>query len=428
MSSTTTLVHLVRAPRSAIVHVSVRGELTLCHRMVADTWSSELIEPAGAQDTTTCAACCAGMDLMLMRVRQLEQLPVEPEPAAELPVDRTPLTLLVVPCSGKKLDRPAPARELYRGTLTTMGLAAADVIVGSDEWVTGHAGCRAMILSALHGLVEPEQVLAPYDVRMGDPDSITAGALALQLAATGATRVVALTPSAYTAALRAACELAGVELVAAFEGLRGIGDQRGLLAALRRSGGYGAEHGRLLQLETRRMVQLHADALAEDRARTAAAAPAISTDEQLRDRMLAGGASPERAQMVVDARNQLQRELTAAAPAIARALEDAPELAHLMDDSLLALCGAHGPRNGYLHVTPTPADVTCPDCQAMLPGWMRQQHSEALAENVAHDAAMETAEPLNAYLARLDLGQPRLPQTLRTMAQTQRRLSLVPPR
>ena len=442
MNATAPLVHLVRAPRSAIVHVSRSGELTACGRDVADTWSSELLETAGALERTTCDRCRAyGWTLpqapatrtvvaKLDRGRAIVRVDEQPAQLEDLAVDRTPLTLLVVPCSGAKLEQPAPARDLYRGTLTTMGLAACSVVEGSAEHGTGHAGVRTMILSALHGLLDLDTVVAPYDVRMGASESISTAELANQLRATGATRLVALTPNAYTNALRAACELAGVQLVAALEGCRGIGDQRGRLAQLRRSGGYGAGLG----LETRRTVQLHADALAEDRARTAAAA-AISTDEQLRDRLMAGGASPERAQMVVDARNQLQRELTAAAPAIARALEDeqAQELQHLMDDDLLSLCGARGPRNGYLRVTPVLADVTCPDCRTMIPGWLNQLHGEALREDVAHDAAVSAAEELTPELLARCMDRPHPPQNpmprqLRSRMRQERTLSLVPPR
>jgi hypothetical protein len=271
MNTTTRL--MVASPRGTLTHLSRHGELTLCGRQVPATW---LQEPVTDGRTVSCASCTAAAPIS-NRHRAPE--PVEQEPAveetpAQLPVDRAPLTLLVVPCSGAKLDTPAPARELYRGTLTTMGLAACSVIEGSAEFITGHAGTQTMILSALHGLLELDTVVAPYDVTMGGSGAITAEQLALQLVRTGATRVVALTPNRYTDALAAACELAGVQLVRAFDGCRGIGDQRGRLAQLRRSGGYGTTWG----LETRRTAQAHADALAEDWARTAAAVQLVSPE------------------------------------------------------------------------------------------------------------------------------------------------------
>jgi hypothetical protein len=138
---------------------------------------------------------------------------------------------------------------------------------------------------------------------------------------------------------------------------------------------------------------------------------AISTDEQLRDRLLAGGASPERAALVVAARNQLQRELTAAAPAIARALEDEPH-PHPCP------CGCH--------LGPAP-DLTVERCRQPLAGtggepcqapaghdgrghdatgqpWshctvLERDHADALEEDAAHDAAVAAAIPQDTYQA-----------------------------
>lgn len=65
--------------------------------------------------------------------------------------------LVVVACSGKKLDHAAPARELYTG----------DLFRASVTWARSH-GLRWTILSALHGIVGPGQVLDPYDYRLDD--------------------------------------------------------------------------------------------------------------------------------------------------------------------------------------------------------------------------------------------------------------------
>jgi|SRR5579871_1141842 len=58
----------------------------------------------------------------------------------------------LVGCGRQKSVRPAQARRLYTGGL--FRLAAA--------WAERHAR-RWFILSAKHGLVEPDQFLAPYD-------------------------------------------------------------------------------------------------------------------------------------------------------------------------------------------------------------------------------------------------------------------------
>lgn len=64
-------------------------------------------------------------------------------------------TIYLVGCCDRKLREPAPARELYRSSLFKL----------EREYVeaTGHSW---VILSALHGVVQPDAVIAPYDLRM----------------------------------------------------------------------------------------------------------------------------------------------------------------------------------------------------------------------------------------------------------------------
>lgn len=52
-------------------------------------------------------------------------------------------------------DHPAPARELYTGAL--FAAARRRAVASGKPWY---------ILSALHGLVHPEEQLAPYDARL----------------------------------------------------------------------------------------------------------------------------------------------------------------------------------------------------------------------------------------------------------------------
>lgn len=149
------------------------------------------------------------------------EAPADPAPAAVEP----PAVLVVVPCGRKKLPQAAPAADLYVGN--RLAQQAAATIAARTP------GARVVILSALHGLVDLADVIAPYDVTMGDPDAIAPAELAAQLAATGARRVIALTPKAYSAALAAACRVTGAELVDHLAGSRGLPEQRGRLARLR---------------------------------------------------------------------------------------------------------------------------------------------------------------------------------------------------
>lgn len=65
-------------------------------------------------------------------------------------------TIGLVGCASQKLQRPAPARELYISTLFRKASAYAELTC--DRWY---------VLSAKHGLVRPDDVIEPYDVRLG---------------------------------------------------------------------------------------------------------------------------------------------------------------------------------------------------------------------------------------------------------------------
>jgi hypothetical protein len=68
------------------------------------------------------------------------------------------VTVGLVACAGQKLQHPAPARELYVSQLFRKASAYAEA--SCDRWY---------ILSAKHGLLDPDDVLEPYDLRLGTP-------------------------------------------------------------------------------------------------------------------------------------------------------------------------------------------------------------------------------------------------------------------
>lgn len=68
-----------------------------------------------------------------------------------------PFVMALVGCGKAKLDRPAPARDLYTGGL--FRAARAHVEARYEHWG---------ILSAKHHLVDPDRVLMPYDLAMTD--------------------------------------------------------------------------------------------------------------------------------------------------------------------------------------------------------------------------------------------------------------------
>ena len=79
-------------------------------------------------------------------------------------VDRAPsgrrLVVGLVGCVKSKLSRPAPAQELYTSAL----------FEGRRRWVEQTCD-RWFILSALHGLVSPDEVLEPYDQALSSASS-----------------------------------------------------------------------------------------------------------------------------------------------------------------------------------------------------------------------------------------------------------------
>jgi hypothetical protein len=132
---------------------------------------------------------------------------------AELDRTGTPERVVVVPCGGRKLDRPAPAGRMYVGGYHRACRAYAER-VGAD---------RVLILSARHGLLELHEVVEPYDLRMGQKGSVDADTLREQAARLGVldAEVVVLGGRPYT---RRALEV-WPEARLPLEGCRSMGEQ-----------------------------------------------------------------------------------------------------------------------------------------------------------------------------------------------------------
>ncbi|MCY0853905.1 DUF6884 domain-containing protein [Cupriavidus sp. D39] len=76
---------------------------------------------------------------------------------ARASVARSPARpLVLMACSATKLDRPAPAMDLYRGVMYETFRAH----------VRADAQPQVIILSAQHGFIQPDAEIAPYDARM----------------------------------------------------------------------------------------------------------------------------------------------------------------------------------------------------------------------------------------------------------------------
>lgn len=135
----------------------------------------------------------------------------------------------LVACASKKGPHPAPARELYDSALFRKSRAYAERVF--DGW---------WILSAKHGLVDPERVLEPYDLTlntMGIADRRTwahrvSGQL-LQYARPG-DELTFLAGARYREFLEGPLREAGVEIKVPLEGLR-IGEQLARLGVMQTS-------------------------------------------------------------------------------------------------------------------------------------------------------------------------------------------------
>jgi hypothetical protein len=85
-----------------------------------------------------------------------------PCPALPAWVAEAPQLVGLIACGTQKLDRPAPAADLYTGGL--FRAARRFVEAHCDAWG---------VLSTLYGAVPPEQVLEPYDRTLAGMDAAT---------------------------------------------------------------------------------------------------------------------------------------------------------------------------------------------------------------------------------------------------------------
>ena len=152
-------------------------------------------------------------------------------------------TLIVVPCAAEKAATPMIARDLYTSANFAHTLGAAELEAIDTLRVCGNT-TRVMILSAEHGLVELDQVVAPYDTKMGDEGDVAAATIAAQIAELAPRAIVSMLPKTYRARLATAVAAVNddednewVELMDAYEAAPGIGFQRGVAGSLKRTHG-----------------------------------------------------------------------------------------------------------------------------------------------------------------------------------------------
>jgi hypothetical protein len=150
----------------------------------------------------------------------------------------SPAVTLVIPCSGAKASKPEQARALYTGDMFRHTLRAA---LAAARWCDDHGvPARVLILSAKHGLISLARETSPYDLKMGDPGSVTPDTLAGQARQLGITPghlVCAFLPRLYLARLEEALRDGGAAVRDMYKGTRGIGEQRHVNAEVTRHPG-----------------------------------------------------------------------------------------------------------------------------------------------------------------------------------------------
>lgn len=152
-------------------------------------------------------------------------------------------TLVIIPCAGGKLDAPAKARDLYATSNFKHFLRSAEAFAADNATEMG-VTTKVMILSAEHGLLDLDTVVAPYDTKMGDKGCIGTDAVKAQLVELAPEAIVSMLPSAYYHRIwEAVSDLRDngteddpyIDLMDGYEAAGpGIGYQRGVAGALAR--------------------------------------------------------------------------------------------------------------------------------------------------------------------------------------------------
>ena len=137
---------------------------------------------------------------------------------------------VVIACGAQKIQHLAPAGQMYRSPHFQLSLKAAHA-------EASRTGAQVAILSARYGLLYPQDPIPPYELKMGEPGSLTAGDLAEQLHRRAVSTITALLPGRYLQVLQLAAAIAQadgttVRIPDLYAGAAGIGYQRAILSAL----------------------------------------------------------------------------------------------------------------------------------------------------------------------------------------------------
>lgn len=130
----------------------------------------------------------------------------------------------VISCGAAKRPQACKAYRLYTGAFFR----------GQWAWAAAHyPPSRIRILSALHGIITPSTIIAPYDLRMGQAGSVEVPVVADGLPA-DCTAIVSTVGADYAKVLTPAAEARGITVTYPFSGPMGTRLQQMKRAAGRR--------------------------------------------------------------------------------------------------------------------------------------------------------------------------------------------------
>jgi len=134
----------------------------------------------------------------------------------------------IVPCGANKQSTPVAARNLYTSNHFQQTLAKVEAEAAESD-------AEVFILSAGYGLLRLDDVVAPYDTKMGDSASVSAEVIAEQALDLGidyGSDVYAFLPSAYLKVLTAGLDALDVFPQDVYEGASGIGVHRRIVTVM----------------------------------------------------------------------------------------------------------------------------------------------------------------------------------------------------
>lgn len=130
----------------------------------------------------------------------------------------------IIPCGAEKAPTACAAADLYKGKMFQHTLSYVRKL--SEKDIANGEAVQILILSAKYGFLSLDEVVAPYDTKMGAAGSISVEALTEQAEERGLEEVYCFLPKAYYSRVYDAFQPFYGLAHDVYEALLGIGEQR----------------------------------------------------------------------------------------------------------------------------------------------------------------------------------------------------------